>query len=88
MIEVKRFHAEWCGPCKALAPVFENIKSNHTDVKFEDIDVDAQFEIASKYVIRSVPTVIVEKDGVEVQRFAGLQAEMTYNNALNEVKSA
>jgi thioredoxin 1 len=88
MIEVKRFHAEWCSPCKALAPVFETIKSNHTDVKFEDIDVDAQFEIASKYSIRSVPTVIVEKDGVEVHRFAGLQAEMTYNNALNELKSA
>ena len=88
MIQVKKFYAEWCGPCKMLTPLMEAVKKNHTDIQFEDIDVDTQFEIASKYSIRSVPTVIVEKDGVEVQRFAGLQAEMTYNNALNELKSA
>ena len=88
MIQVKKFYATWCGPCKMLTPVMEGVKKNHTDIQFEDIDVDAQFEIAAKYSIRSVPTVIVEKDGVEVQRFAGLQGEMTYNNTLNELKSA
>lgn len=64
----------------------EGVKKNHTDVQFENIDVDSDFEIASKYSIRSVPTVIVEKDGIEVQRFAGLQSEMAYTNALNELK--
>lgn len=88
MIQVKKFYATWCGPCKMLTPVMEGVKKNHTDIHFEDIDVDAQFEIAAKYSIRSVPTVIVEKDGVEVQRFAGLQSEMAYNNALNELKIA
>lgn len=88
MIQVKKFYATWCGPCKMLTPVMEGVKKNHTDIQFEDIDVDTQFEIASKYSIRSVPTVIVEKDGVEVQRFAGLQSEMAYNNALNELKIA
>jgi thioredoxin 1 len=71
-----------------LTPVMEGVKKNHADIQFEDVDVDAQFEIAAKYSIRSVPTVIVEKDGVEVQRFAGLQSEMAYNNALNELKTA
>jgi thioredoxin 1 len=88
MIQVKKFYADWCGPCKMLTPVMEGVKKNHTDIQFEDIDVDSQFEIAAKYSIRSVPTVIVEKDGVEVQRFAGLQSEMAYNNALNELKIA
>jgi thioredoxin 1 len=88
MIQVKKFYATWCGPCKMLTPVMEGVKENHTDIQFEDVDVDAQFEIAAKYSIRSVPTVIVEKDGVEVQRFAGLQSEMAYNNALNELKTA
>lgn len=87
MIEVKRFHAEWCGPCRMLAPVMERIKPKFEGVSFVDIDVDTQFEEASKYSIRSVPTVIIEKDGKEVQRFAGLQSEMAYTNALNEIKN-
>ena len=86
MIQVKKFYAQWCGPCKMLTPIMEGVKKNHTDVQFENIDVDSDFEIAAKYSIRSVPTVIVEKDGVEVQRFAGLQSEMAYTNALNELK--
>jgi len=84
MIEVKRFHAAWCGPCKMLAPVMEGIKPRFSNVNFVEIDVDTQFEEASKYFIRSVPTVIIEKDGKEVERFAGVQSEMTYVNAINE----
>lgn len=88
MIEVKKFFAEWCGPCKALTPIMENVKSNFNDVKFENVDVDKNHEVAQKYSIRSVPTVVVEVNGKEVQRFAGVQAEMTYKNALNELKSS
>lgn len=84
MIEVKKFSATWCGPCKALAPIFENVKTKFNNIKFESIDVDQQFEIASKYSIRSVPTVIIEKDGKEIERFSGVQSEMTYINSLNE----
>lgn len=84
MIEVKRFHAVWCGPCKMLKPVMEGIKTKFNNVNFVEIDVDQQFEEASKYFIRSVPTVIIEKDGKEVSRFAGVQSEMTYVNAINE----
>lgn len=84
MIEVKKFSAAWCGPCKVLAPIMENVKSKFNNIKFENIDVDSQFEIASKYSIRSVPTVIVEKDGKEIGRFTGVQSEMAYVNALNE----
>jgi len=87
MLEVKKFYATWCGPCKMLTPIMENVKGKFVDVKFENIDVDSQFEIASKYSIRSVPTVIIEKDGKEVQRFAGLQSEMAYTNAINEIKN-
>jgi len=84
MVEVKKFYADWCGPCKVLSPLMENVKSKFTSVKFENVDIDSQFEIAQKYYVRSVPTVIIEKDGQEVQRFVGVQSEMAYINALNE----
>jgi thioredoxin 1 len=84
MVEVKKFSAAWCGPCKMLAPVMENIKPKFSDVRFTNVDVDEQFEIASKYGIRSVPTVVIEKNGQEVKRMSGLQSEMMYVNAINE----
>jgi thioredoxin 1 len=84
MVEVKKFYAEWCGPCKVLTPLMENVKTKFTGVKFENVDIDSQFEIAQKYFVRSVPTVIIEKNGKEVERFVGVQSELAYINALNE----
>lgn len=88
MLEVKKFYATWCGPCKMLTPIMEQVKGKFNDVSFQDINIDEQFEVAQKYYVRSVPTVIIEKDGQEVQRFSGLQSEMAYSNALNELKSS
>jgi len=84
MVQVKKFYAEWCGPCKVLTPLMENVKSKFSNVNFEDIDIEVQYEVAQKYYVRSVPTVIIEKDGEEVSRFTGVQSEMAYINALNE----
>jgi thioredoxin 1 len=84
MVTVKKFSAVWCGPCRALAPVINEVKSNFSNVKFEDYDVDEAYEEATKYGVRSVPTVIIEKNGVEVERFTGVSSKMAYINAINE----
>lgn len=84
MITVKKFSATWCGPCRMLAPMFEDVRKGYDNVVFENIDVDEQFETASKYGVRSVPLVIIEKDGKEVGRFSGVQSVITYKNAINE----
>jgi len=72
MMTVKRFTAAWCGPCKQLAPVFEELKNEITNVTFKTIDVDADREAAIAEGIASVPTVILEKDGTQVYRFSGV----------------
>ncbi len=84
MVTVKKFSASWCGPCKVLAPVMNEVKGQFSNVIFEDIDVDENFELASKYGVRSVPTVVLEKDGVEINRFVGVQSKLAYTNAINE----
>ena len=73
MITVKKFYAEWCGPCKVLTPIMEQVRTKFGQVTFENVDH-----------VRSVPTVIVEKDGVEVNRLVGVQSEMAYSNTINE----
>lgn len=86
MLEVKKFYGTWCGPCKMLTPTIERLKEQHSDVTFKDIDVDKDFEAASQYAVRSIPLVVIEKNGKEVQRFSGVQSEMAYTNAINEWK--
>ena len=81
---VKKFSATWCGPCKMLAPMFEEVKKGFESVRFENIDVDEQFEIAAQYGVRAVPLVVIERDGKEIQRFSGVQSVIAYRNAINE----
>jgi thioredoxin 1 len=84
MLEVKKFYGLWCGPCRVLTPIINEIKEQFPNIKFHDIDVDDEFEEAAKYGIRSVPTVIILKDGIEVKRINGLSSKSNYTGILNE----
>lgn len=84
MIEVKQFSATWCSPCKMLKPIVNEIKGEMPNVKFHQIDVDENGDLATKYGVRSVPTIVIEKNGKEVKRFVGLQQKGVL---VNEIKS-
>jgi len=84
MLKVKKFSASWCGPCRALTPVMNEIKGQFSGVQFEEYDIDNFPQVAEQYRVSSVPTVIIEKDGLELERFTGLSSKMAYVNAINE----
>jgi len=67
---VKYFSATWCGPCKQFKPIMEEIANEGYSVMF--IDVDDEENTATKYVVRSVPTVVIEENGIEIDRFIGV----------------
>jgi thioredoxin 1 len=71
MKTMKYFSATWCGPCKVFKPVMTEIASEGHSVEF--IDIDQEKNKAQKYNVRSVPTVVIEENGVEVDRFVGGQ---------------
>jgi thioredoxin 1 len=75
MITVKRFTASWCQPCKQLIPIIEQIQREMSSVNFETVDVDANPDIAIKYNVRSVPTLVFEKNGQEINRTLGVQTK-------------
>ncbi len=57
------FYADWCGPCKMLSPVIEQIAKERDDIKVVKIDVDKETDLARQFGIMSIPTVMVIKDG-------------------------
>jgi len=86
MIKVTKYSATWCGPCQALKPIFDEIKREHTNVMFEEVDVDQNRTNATENKVTSVPTVIIFKNGQEVNRFTGVRPKNAISNLINQYK--
>jgi len=72
MLQLVKFGAEWCGPCKKLAPVFAEVAEVYAGkVTTFEVDVDKSADVASRYNVMSVPTVVLIKDGQTVARKSG-----------------
>jgi len=85
------FFAIWCGPCKMQDPIIEDLKKKFEDkVEFKKIDVDKDSELANRYNIRAVPTIIIEKDGIVFKRYLGVitskELEKDLNTAIEQDK--
>ena len=74
------FYADWCGPCKMLGPVMDEISENNTVYK---VNVDEEGELASKYGVMSIPCVILFKDGKELSRSIGLKTKEEILDMIN-----
>jgi thioredoxin 1 len=86
MLKVIKFSGEWCGPCKLLAPIFNQVKSEVSDVVFQEVDVDAESSLAIQYKVRGVPTIVIEKDGQEVKRIVGGTTQAALTSTINSFK--
>ncbi len=67
------FWASWCGPCRMMAPVVEEIAETHPEIKVGKVNVDEAPELASRYGVSSIPTLMVFKGGKPVQTTVGVQ---------------
>lgn len=69
------FWATWCGPCQMIAPVIEKIAEENTDIKVGKVNVDDEQELAIKYGVMSIPTLIFFKDGNPIKEVVGFHSK-------------
>ena len=77
------FWASWCGPCRMLSPIVDEVAEERTDVKVGKVNVDEQASLALNYQITSIPTLVFMKYGLFQQRMIGLQNKETIMECLN-----
>ena len=65
------FNATWCGPCRMLGPVIDELSEERDDIKFVSIDVDEEEDLASEYEVSSIPCIVLFENGKEVNRSVG-----------------
>jgi len=88
-ITVLDFWAAWCGPCRMVGPIIEELSNDNEvdkDITVGKIDVDSNPKSAVKFNIRSIPAVIYFKDGVEVDRIMGARPKSDYQDKINSLK--
>ncbi len=76
------YYADWCGPCKMIAPVFEKLSHKIKNVKFVKVDVDSNQNLAQQQGILGIPCIIIYSNGEEAERVVGFQTEDQLKNKL------
>lgn len=83
------FWAQWCGPCKALAPVLEQVAETQAErVKVVKVDVDTEQRLAQNHGVRALPTLVIFHQGQAVSQLVGLQSAEAINTALDRAVAA
>ena len=71
-MEIIKFSAKWCGPCKTYKNIFDDVISKYSDITVKEVDIDDNADITKKYGITSIPTTIITKNNVELDRLKGI----------------
>lgn len=82
--EILKFEAEWCGQCKALSPILDNVLKNHTNITLTKVDIEIEEATTLKYNIRNLPTLVFLKDDVEVGRSSGVIPAKDLESMINK----
>lgn len=67
------FYAEWCGPCKMLSPIIDEIAKENPDIKVVKVNVDEAQDLAMRYQVMSIPTLVIIKNGQQINKSVGLR---------------
>ncbi len=80
------FYADWCGPCKMITPIIEELSQELTDVKIAKVDIDTNQTVTGNFNVTSVPTIVILKDGQEVERVVGVKSKEDLTQLINSIR--
>jgi len=81
------FWAGWCGPCRKFAPIFEAAAERHPDLVWGKVDTEAQTELAGAFEVRSIPTLMIFRDGIRLFSQAGLVPPKALDDLVSQVRA-
>ena len=81
------FWAEWCGPCRMFAPVYEKVSEDHPDIVFAKVDTEAEQELAGYFQIRSIPTLMIFRDQIGIFSQPGALPEPSLRDLISQAQA-
>jgi thioredoxin 1 len=85
-IVIVDFWAEWCGPCKSFAPIYDEVSEQYEDIVFGKIDTEAEQELGAHFQIRSIPTLMIFREQVVLYAEAGMMSAVQLNEMIGKVR--
>lgn len=86
MLKLIKLGAKWCGPCKAQSPIIQTIKANNPDIEIEEVDIDQSPEVAQKYSVMSIPTILFVNEDYVIDTLIGLSSEKEIQELIEKYK--
>lgn len=86
-VSILYFTADWCPPCQQFRPIYDEVSDEFPEITFGKVDVDAEPQLSADYGVRSIPTLVIHRDGKAISRHRGALSGREFRDVLEKAKA-